>query len=231
MADLKNSITSDVLGSVLKNPEIQQSLIAALLGLIGGLFKRKKETPTVPVTVPTPNPNSADDDFPDDIIPAPPTKKKVVSVHGKIARVQLSAQRFPDRRQANGQGYVYSDAELKAVQAGGAVPFDSKVWLDATAFDDKNVEFLRDRVLSHGLAYKTEHHAGSTFIKGKGADAQGQPVAGYETNDTDEIGNGISAWISSLGFLHQIKVRGEGQYDCYVVVDGVESNHFPLNVS
>jgi hypothetical protein len=225
------SVGSDLVGSLLKNPEIQQSIVAALLGLLTsalGKLLHKKDAPTTPVVIPTPAPNpTTGGPFLDDTIPAPAATRKVVKVVGKLARVQLNHQRFPDAP----NGGLYDDVALKSAQAGGNIPFGSKIWLDATAYDAEGKEFLRDAVLSHGLAFKTEHHCGGAFIKGHGADAQGQPIAGYETNDNENVGNGISAWISSLGFLHQMKAHGEAQNDAWVVVDGVESAHFPVNVS
>ena len=206
--------------------------ILALIQQLSQLFNSVKEIlpkpkPTVPVTVPTPAPISPPD-FPDDTIPTPSVVRTVKTVTCKLSRVQLSRQRFPEAYTAeNPFGLVPPGP----IQDGNAMNWGSKFWLDLTARDENGKEFLREDILTAHIAYKTEHHAGAAFIKGHGANADGSLAPGYETNDTDEIGNGISAYISSNGFLHQMKAFGEGTFECYGVVNGVESNHFNLRVS
>jgi hypothetical protein len=180
--------------------------------------------------------------FPDDIIPPPAATRKVARVTIKLARGEYSRERvkanpgaFPGARldEPNGLviGIVNPDYWRAIVEGTSALPYGSKFWLDLTALDADGREFLRDAVLSHALAYKTEHHAGDAFIIGHGADANGEPAAEYETNDTNQIGNGNTAWRSSLGFLHQMKAHGEGSFEVWGKVAGVESNHFTLRVS
>ena len=89
---------------------------------------------------------------------------------------------------------------------------------------------MRDKVLAADLQFQTEHHCGDAFIIGHGGTGS-EPNAGYETNDTNEIGNGDTAWRSSLGFLHQMKAHGQGQFKCFGKVAGVESNGFTIKVS
>lgn len=215
------------------NPAVQSALSAiiaqlltALPGLIAGIFTKK---PKVLVTVPTPAPVQIDEDFPDDTIPEPKAGRTVVSVRLKLARAQYNKQRFPDQY-VGGKDGLYSPSELRAIESGGsALAYGSKFWLDLTAYDADDREFLRPAVLAFDLAYKTEHHAGDAFIAGDGGvDGVFNP---YDANDTNEVGNGISAWITSLGFLHQMKAHREGTYECYGSVGGVESNHFNLKVS
>jgi hypothetical protein len=230
MPNQNKSVASDIGGQILGSPAVQgainnivQELIARIFGGIGGLFNRK---PKVVITEPTPAPIQVDEDFPDDIIPPPPsvTSRKVTSVRLKLARAQYNKKRFPE---------MYTDENPQGLvrDLSGNIPYDSKFWLDLTAFDAAGKEFLRDAVLANGLAYKTEIHCGDAYIIGKGADASGEPVAGYETNDTDAIGNGITAWLSSLGFLHQMKAYGEGEFECSGSVAGVPANNFTLKVS
>lgn len=225
-----------LLGGLLKNPElqqaIQQTIVSALLGWIRGLFSKKPKPPQIPVVVPTPAPNQPDPRFPDDHIPRPNTGRKVAKVKVKLERVQLPRERFPDSyTEENPFGLV----DPKPIQSGQtAVNWGSKGWVDVTAYDEAGKEFLRADVLAFGLAYKTRIAFGDTFIEGKGADAAGQPVAGYVTNDTSEVGQGRSAWLSSLGFLQQFQVFAGADGKTFQVtasVDGVEAeNPFTVRV-
>lgn len=214
-----------VLEEVLKNP----ALLEKVFGFIKGLFN-KKPKPDKPVTKPVGG--DVDDDFPDDTIPAPPSAKKVkvARVAYKLSRGQFNKKRFPDQYTASNPQGLFDDDYKRQVQNGGSAPYGSKLWFDLTAYDEQNHEIQRDRVIAGKLAYKTEHHIGDAFIIGKGGSPD-SPTAGYETNDTDAMGNGISAWLSSLGFLHQVKAHGEGTFECWGSVDGVESNHFTIGVS
>lgn len=213
----------------------KMGLLDAIFGWLGGLFKKKPTPPPGPVTVPTPAPNSPDD-FPDDHIPRKPNVGRVVTkVHIGIARAQYSRERFPEEyTPANPFGLI-PDAYLRGLEKGqGALPWASKIWLDLTATDQDGHEFLRPDVQALGLAFQTEHHFGDAYIIGKGANPDGTPIGGYDTNDTNEIGNGISAWLSSLGFLHQMQAwdAADGDtFEVYGVVKGVVSNKFKIKVS
>lgn len=231
---------------LLRNPGIQQSILSRLLELLLGYLARPPQPvapPPVLVTVPTPKPVQVDPAFPDDIIPPPAPTRKVVRVTIKLARGEYNAERveknpgaFPNARPGpNGRviGIVDPVYWREIVDGTSALPWGSKFWLDLTAYDAAGNEFLRDAVLSHGLAFQTEHHAGAAFIIGHGLapGPEGGPQAGYETNDTDAIGNGNAAWVSSLGFLHQMKAHGQGTFDLWGKVAGVESNRLTLHVS
>lgn len=212
----------DIVGAILEaNPGLLQKLLGMLLGLFNRAPKKPVDPPTEPVG------GDSGDDFPDDTIPAPKELPIVAKVRLKLSRVQLSKQRFPDAYTAQNP---FGLMNAKEIEEGDAMPYGSKFWLDLTAYDSKGKEILRDRVLANGLAYQTEHHCGDAFIIGHGGSSQ-NPTAGYETNDTNEIGNGITAWISSEGFLHQMKAHGEGTFECWGKVNGIESNHFTLKVS
>lgn len=228
-----------IAGDIFNSPAVQQTIQALLLdlltrvpGLLGGLFSKK---PKKVVEEPEPAvPGTEDSDFPDDTIPPPPSTedRKIASVRLKLARAQYNRQRFPDQYTAANPMGLYSSTDLRAIESGqGSLNYGSKFWLDLTAFDAAGKEFLRDAVLAAGLSYETEHHCGDAYIIGHGAAKDGSPKAGYETNDTDAIGNGITAWISSLGFLHQMKAFGEGTFHCSGKVDGVPSNEFDIRVS
>jgi len=227
---------TSLVGDLGNNPAIQAALagiiaqlLAAVPGLLIGLFNRK---PTTPITSPTPAPVPQDDDFPDDTIPEPSDKREVKRAVLKLARAQYNKQRFPDQYKDGNNG-LYSDEDKRSIQEGdSALNYASKFWLDITAYDDDDKEFLRPAVLTHGLAYKTEFHVGDAYILGFGPDEKnvdGSPRA--EVVHTNEMGHGITAWNNSFGFLHQMKARKEGEYDVYAVVDGVETNHFTLKVS
>jgi hypothetical protein len=224
------------LGGVLDNPAIRDVLVKqgveALIAWILGQFNKKPKVPAIPVTEPTPSPVQPDTDFPDDVIPAPEPTRKVTTVRLKLSRAQYNRQRFPEKYTPDNPMGLYSQDELRAIEAGtGTLNYGSKFWLDLTAYDAAGKEFLRDAVLSHGLAFKTEHRCGGAYIVGKGAQANGEPKPGYQTNDTDEVGNGITAWLSSLGFLHQMKAHGEGEFACSGKVDGVAANEFTIRSS
>lgn len=239
MASIKTGVaisSPSAINSILSNPAMQgviaellSALISAVPGLLAGLLKPK---PRVPVTVPTPAPVQEDEDFPDDTIPEPAPKRIVKTVRLKLARAQYNKQRFPDEYK-DGKDGLYSPSDLREIEAGrGALNYASKFWLDLTAYDGEGKEFLRPAVLSHGLAYKTEHHAGDSYIKGFGPNeknADGSPKA--EVVDSNEVGNGITAWNSSNGFLHQMKAHGEGEFVCSGSVNGVKSNTFTIKVS
>ena len=224
--------SASLIGDLGSNPAIQGALaaiIAQLLGsvpgLIAGLFNKK---PKAPVTSPTPAPVPQDEEFPDDHIPTPPitAERIVTTVRLKLARAQYSKQRFPQEyTEANPFGLV-SNEELRAVEEGrSALNYASKFWLDLTAYDQHGKEFLRDAVLALGLEFKTEFHVGDASIKGNG------DINKVETVDSDLVGNGITAYNSSLGFLHQMKAHGEGESECSGSVNGVSSNTFTLKVS
>lgn len=215
---------ASVLTGILKDPQVQQTLISELLKLITGWLHRTP-APTVPVVTPTPVPVQPPG-FPDDIIPAPTPTRSVATVRLKRSRGQYNRERFPKEYTDDNPMGLISQDDLK-----GTIPFASKVWYDLTAYDAKGNEFLRDAVLSHNLAFQTELHVGDAFIIGHGAEQDGSPTPGYEAVDSDAIGNGITAWKSSLGFLHQIKAHGEGTFEVWGRVGGVESNHEILKVS
>lgn len=215
-------------GALLSNPQVLGALVAAVAGL-WAKFTGPKAPPVVvlPGQPPVPNPNGSDPNFPDDVIPPPAStgSRKVSKIKYALTRVQLNAQRFP--KQA---GYLYTEEELQGVRNGKAIPYASKVWFDITLYDQNGLEFLRDAVIANGLEYKNEHHAGDSFIIGDGVTTPGGDPKPYQTGG-EEFGRGISAWLSSRGFLHQMKASNQGSFDCYAKGGGLESAHFKLNVS
>lgn len=231
-------VAGTLINEVISNPEIQQKMLGALLGLIAGLFKKKaKPVVVLPGATPQPNPKATDDAFPDDVIPPPATTKNryVTEVVIRLIRAQYSRQRnpemygepTPDNPDRNPQGLYENPRTYEG--GGNALNIGAKAWLDLTAYDQFGKEFLRDAVIGAGLQYHTEHHVGDAFIKGNGG-MPGAPNEGYETQD-GEVGNGISAWISSMGFLHQVKFHSEGTYECFGLVNGVRSkNSFVIRV-
>lgn len=227
----KSSVSSDLIGSILGNPQIQETLVQSLLGALLGLFKRKPKPIVLPGGTPVPNPNNdAGDDFPDDVIPPPVTAKtRIVSKVRMVAsRLQYSRRLNPEMYTADNKFGLYSNPRL---YEGGkdAINIEAKGWFDLTAFDQNGVEFKPEAVAEYDLAYKTEHHVGDTFIKGNGG-SLGSPNEGYETFEGEGVGNGITAWISSNGFLHQVKFHKEGTYEVWGKVGGVESNRFVIRV-
>jgi len=224
----------NIVGTII-NAADQAGLLDKLLSLVIGWFTRapKPVPPQKPVDKPTPA--GGTDDFPDDHIPRPSAGRKVAKATLHLVRSQYSRQRFPEEYNDNNPFGLVPQGELKQIEQGnGALNWENKFWLDLTAYDEQGREFVRADVMSLGLAYKTEIRCGDAFIIGHGAAANGEPIAGYETNDTDEIGNGITAWLTSKGFLHQMQcfASADGQsFHCFGSVNGVRSNEFDIKVS
>lgn len=232
MSQPSNDGNAGFVGELAGNPAIQGaiiSLIGKLLSdlpeLVTGLFKNRK--PTKPVATPLPNPVPQEPEFPDDIIPAPqPQGRKVTNVRLKLARGQYNKQRHPDMYTNDNPMGLYSNDDLRKIESGEqALNFASKFWLDLTAYDQDGKEFLRDAVLAYDLDFKTELRCGEAYILGNGSEDR------VESVDSNEIGNGITAFNSSLGFLHQMKAHGEGEFRCSGSVNGVDSNSFTIRVS
>jgi len=229
-----------IVGGILNDPQVKQSIISELFRLIAGLFHHDPKpapAPVVAITKPTPAPVQPAPNFPDDHFPVPVTHaRKVTTVTLYLARAQYSKERFPEKYTDDNPMGLYSNEDLRAIQAGDSkLNWGSKFWLDKTSRDAEGHEFLRPDMLAFGLAFKNETHVGDCFIKGHGADpGTGAPLPGYETNDTDAIGHGETAWLSSLGSLVQFKSwpASDGKsFECWGSVDGVESNRFTISVS
>lgn len=216
-----------VIGVVVEHKD----LVGKLIGLIAGLFKHG-DKPKTHVEAPTPSPAPQEEDFPDDVIPVPAGQRKVDTVRVRLSRVQLPKSRFPEEyTKENPFGLVRPGP---IADGSSAMNWGSKFWLDITAYDQEGKEFLPEAVMAYGLAYKTEfrieNEAGAVVIavKGVGADAAGNPVAGYVMEGSEEIGNGATAWISTNGFLHQMKTwpASDGHtYTATAAVDGVGSKN------
>lgn len=238
MAESQNlgGVVGGIVGPVVNDPVVKQMLLQAIIqaitGWLSGIFNKKPKPPTVPVTAPTPAPSQPDPSFPDDHIPRPPTTRKVARVRIKLERVQLSKERFPNEYTPENPFGLVSPGPI---QAGSNMNWGSKFWVDLTAYDEQGKEFLRPDVLTYGLAYKTEIRVGDAVQKGLGALPDGTPVPGYVSQGTDAIGHGITAWLSSFGFLHQMQAfaAADGQkFRVTGFVDGVEAeNPFDLGVS
>lgn len=212
---------------------MNQAIIEQLIKLFGPAILKlimdqvNKPKPIATPGNPVPKPEQSDDNFPDDSIPAP--LAPIARVVAKLGRAAYSKQRFPEEfTHENPFGLIRN---LNEIEAGAAnIPYGSKAWIDLTPYDKNGKEILRDAFIGAGLSYKTEHHVGDASIKGDGALPDGTPKP-YETVDTENVGNGISAWESSVGCLHQVKLHTEGSRECYGKLDGVESNHFTIKVS
>lgn len=231
------SFGGDLLAGAAGSQQLQGALVSFLVSLVAGLIARATQrvttVPPVPITAPVPSPVPAEPGFPDDVMPAPKTSRKVGSVRLRLARAQYSRERFPEMYTENNPFGLYSQADLRASMDGaGVLNFGSKFWLDLTPFDTEGREISRPEMIAMGLSFRTEHHAGDAYIVGAGElpDAPGEP-ADYKTADTDAVSNGITAWKSSLGYLHQMKAWGEGSFVCVGKVGDVASNSFTLRVS
>lgn len=218
------------------NVAIQAGLLDKLLSLLTGLLHKKPKVtpPTAPIDKPVPR-GDGDDHFPDDFIPVKKGDRVPTKLHYGIAKAEYSRERFPEQFTPEKGNGLIDQSFLRRVEKGlEAIPWGSKVWLDGTLFDQYGREFLPDAVIAYGLAYATEHHFGSAFIVGLGADANGQPKGGYTVNDTEEIGQGISAWLYTKGFMQQFKAQpaADGQqFEVYFRAGGVSSEVFTIKVS
>lgn len=218
------------------NPAVQAAiagilsqLLSALPGLVIGLFNRKPKPVVAPGEPPVPNPNHDAGPLDDDVIPDPVSPKTRT-----IKEVRIVTDDLQYSRKLNSEKYTPDNPngmyENPRSYEGGvnAVNIGTKGWFDLTAFDQDGNEFKPEAVAEYGLAYDTEHHIGDAFIKGNGG-SMGNPKEGYETQD-GQVGNGISAWKHSNGFKHQVKFHGEGTWEVFGKVGGVESKHFIIRV-
>jgi len=231
----RESRAGDLAGGVIASPVVQDivtKLIGmALLALFGLLQKRPPKAPPQPIVTPTPAPGGDVDGVPDDLIPEPPKTRAVERVRLKILKAQYSRARFPEQYTPENPFGLYPQAYLRRVEAGEeSIAWASKVWTDLTAYDADGKEFLPPAVLKFGLAFQTEHELDGASIVGAGIEPSGEPKP-YEAESSDDVGNGITAWLSSNGFVHQFKVHGEGAFEARGAVAGVESNHFTVRVS
>lgn len=225
---IADGIGDGVIGAILSNPKIQEAVLEKILGAILGIFKKKPVLQ--PGDKPVPNPNTADhSEFPDDVIPPPVpiVTRKIKEVRIVTSRLQYAHSLNPEMYTPDNKDGLYSNP--RSYEGGkDAINIGAKGWFDLTAFDFDGKEFLPDAVAAYGLCYKTEHHIGDSFIKGNGG-TPGNPNEGYETQD-GQVGNGITSWRSTNGFMHQVKFHGEGTWEVWGSVGGVESNRFIIRV-
>lgn len=216
-----------------------------VLNLIFEFLNRGKKTPPV---APSPmTPTKPETPAPDDDKIKPPSTRvnvKVASVRAKVIKVQLSRQRFPDAYDPSKGGNQFGTMEnLGEINSGAAaIPYDSKFWLDLTPSDENNLQIRSDVALKElKLAFKTAHHAedssgGHTWIEGVGGEPgfdgnNGVPITPYKGGDSGWVGQGVSAWLYTSGFVQQFQAFGEGSVKLYGFVDGVKSNEITIRVS
>lgn len=234
-------VVGGLIGQVLNQPGVRESLIreavSALTGWIRGLFNRnpRPPAPAQPVVAPQPAAVQPDPQFPDDHIPRPEAERRVTKVRIKLERVQVSRERFP---QLYTEDNPFGLVPARPIQDGQTqMNWGSKFWVDLTAYDQDGHEFLRPDVLKYSLAFNTEIKVGDAFTKGLGPATSGsdQPKAGYEQVSTNAIGQGITAWLSTLGFMHQFQAFAAADRQKFTVsgsVDGMEAeNPFTIGVS
>jgi hypothetical protein len=236
-APARGGAGNNVIGVILGNPAVQETIVKALIGLLLGFIERLMHppapAPVVPPTQPIPAQVQPDPAFPDDHHPAPPQKREVGRVRLKLARGQYQRERFPEKyTEDNPQGLIEQDY-LQKIQAGeSALPWGSKFWLDLTPYDTVGRQITRPEMIAMGLAFFTEHRCGGAFIAGNGV-LPGSPLEPnpWQARDTEEISNGISAWKSSLGYLHQMRAWKEGSFEVQGRVADIWSEAFTLKVS
>ena len=243
---------ADVLEDVLRHKDkIDQAIpvikeLVKAIKFIVGLFKRKPQ----PLPLPSPAAGGAPPAItamPDDDKITPQTPRtsagiKVGSVRARIIKVQLSRQRFPEEYTDQNQfGLMDNLGEINSGAA--AVPYDSKVWLDLTPFDEAGMQIRYDEAIKppfgEGLAYRTAHYAegvdgdlkgARSFIEGVGG-SEKSPNKPWGGGDSGPIGQGHAAWEYTNGFTWQIQVFGEGTLKLYGEVAGVRSNELLVRFS
>ncbi len=192
-------------------PEFMETLLTAA---VDALLNRG--------AAPVPTEEGNDNFLPsDDKVDLPPRDEErkpsllapIHKVELKILRAQYNGKLFPGMYTKDNPFGLYSQFELKECASGKqAFNRESKLWLDLSPFvkvGGKDYKLSRDEVIKRGMQYLTKHICitsgeGATFIHGTGVSKDGQPL--YTAEAHGAVGNGISAWIASLGYVHQVKV-------------------------
>lgn len=209
-------------------------LKAAITDAIGGLLRHRAPEPK-----PVPNVGVVDRLPDDDHIAAPPivvaNARKVASVRLRIQKAQYSRERHPDAYTEDNPLGLYQGDLARFEHGAEAINFESKVWLDLTAFDQDGKEFLGGDLVAAGLSFRGEHvitdEAGRvTRITGKGQRPDGSPEPWEQVEETS-VGLGEKSWINSLGCNEQVKVWREGTFRVVGSIGGVKSNDLTIRVS
>lgn len=244
-ADISQADVDRAMG-LLSNPLVQ-SLVMAIINGIAKLFGKGPGHGVKPVTSVFQGGLPAASKMPDDDhivakgaaadLVGPPVRGRLI-----LERVQLNRQRFPEAyTDANPFGLVQGEEKQKIEDGTGAMCFGSKFWCDLTLFDKDGRELTPDAVIAQGLNFKTRWECeslkgdstGLTFIAGKGGQSNPRDPAPYEAGEGGFVGQGGTAWASSMGFLHQYKAFGEGEIEVRVSVIGqlVPINSLRMRVS
>lgn len=219
-------------------PQITEQVVAlALPFLLKALsdFLNRKATPANPV----PKPEQRDPDNPklldDTVVPTPkvapsvPSVPKVASIRVNLIKGEFSRELFPEEFDKPSHGLI---KDLDGIQSGAqAINVGSKLWVDITPYREDGTEIRRSEVEAAGdPLYRATHRAGETFIRGGGG-KPGQPNPGYTTGDSPQVGNSISAWKATNGYVQMFKFFEEGEYVISAELEGVQGKSFTVRVS
>lgn len=221
------SLAGDIVGSMMKDPQVQQAIVGGLISLLGGLFsgifaKFTKKRPDV--SGPSTGTGFIPDDtaIPDDKIIVPPLADKLkeyTSVRLGFFKAQYNRELFPEMYTDENPMGLYKPAKQEVYNR------RTKIWFDCTPFKgNRAVQTEEGRVdgilwtpvwhLTYG-GDETKVYANKKQLH----DTNNGPGRPIQMVEGDSVGNGFSPWDFAHGFLNQINVGdNEGEYSVYVEI-------------
>jgi len=231
------SVGGDLLKGILGNPQVQQTLVAGIFGLLSGLIAKlfgQGKSVTVPASERPPV-----DEVPDDKI-APPVPKPVVpaakpgllslgytAVKLGIMKAQYNHELFPAEYTEDNKFGLYKGPDKDAIFKAHSTKLNrrSKVWFDATPFKGAQ-PVQQDEGAADGILWKPRFHlfynGEETVVYANEAvlGPAGEPI---QVVYGESVGVGVSAWQFAKGYLCQINVGdNEGPYSAYVEIPALQ---------
>lgn len=228
----KQSVIGDLLSSPLVKEVVAQhgrEIVAAILGVVLGLFRRAPKAPVTVDAAPEPIRQPPVVNVPTPIpTPVKSAARKVATVRYRLGKAERPDMSTQERRQDPGN--LYPDP-AGMCERGEAFNYGSALFPDITAYDESGDEFLPHSIEAADLEYRTEHRiydeSGNliAFIKGLG---DGNPVAtdepvDWQQQNADEIHWAQRAWKDSLGFMARVRMGREGRFRLVGTVGGVSA--------
>lgn len=241
-SNTRPSLGGDIVGSLAKNPEVQNMIVSAILSLLSGLFTgliAKIGNKRPPVSGPSDGggflpPDTA---VPDDKIPVSPTLDKLkdyTSLKLSFFKAQYNRELFPDQYTDNNPMGLYRPAKQDVYNR------RTKIWFDCTPFKGSHPvqtdEGRSDRILwtpVWHLVYggdETKVFANKKQLHDT-ANGEGRPI---QVVEGESVSCGFSPWDFAHGFLNQINVGdNEGEYTVWVEIPELKmkSDTFTFKVS
>lgn len=235
----QQSIGNQLLGSLINNPEIQQSIFSALGGLFAGLLA-KLTGQGKHVVVPAVD-RPLVDGLPDDKLvvlpkptPHPAAALGYTSLKLGVSKAQYNHELFPEQYTEANKFGLYQPARQSTYNR------KSKVWFDATPFKGDHA-VQQDEGGTDGILWLPEFHVlyngDETIVKANLAQLQdtangsGRPI---QVVLGDSVAVGFSPWDYAFGYLNQINVgENEGTYEVWVAIPklGLVSERITFSVS